>query len=521
MNPNSNPQTTDDLRQLTGAPKADEPLVSLTEFPTKTDASERPPWTLPLPKLGIVGILFVPVFLIAASLLMQRGQPQQATQNSDQPNQSPTQSQSEGAIAHLQEENAKLKANAALDGQKAFAQTHSGNRQPAKKMTTPTAKISKPTQPTAIVRSTPPQRVPTAISSAPIPRTPVMIPAQPIKPVAQVQEPKIDPTEQWQKLARIGSYGSIEPDATNRPEPSTMALSARNSRSESVTNRSDTIPTAEIAPTSAVQPDTTLVSTRSVLQSESIRAEPSLQSTLATKTPILETAEARILGTQPERTSLIVGTTSTGVVAAPIVIDNVDRNSPRSTTFAPKRFSVVLSAPLKTSTGQIAFPAGTQLFAQVDELQNTGQVDLSATTAVWSEAGQQKELKLPAGVIQIRGERGRPLMAQESRDRNRAMNRVAVRQFLLGAAKRSAGLLNRSSNQIQTGNGSTIITEQNSNPNVFAGIVEGGATQVLETMTDSSKREIEDLQKRPNTWMIQAGQPVEVFVNQSMFLPTS
>lgn len=505
MSQDSKPTTTEDLRRLTGAPRADEPLVSDTEFPTRVVPTERPPWTLPIPKLGVIGAALLPVFILAASVLVNRGQSKQTAQSETvNPTQTTANFQSEATLTQLQAENAKLKADAALDGQKALASKPTAprskpvvNRQPPKlsqkAVTQPTESIQRVTQPTSI-------------ASVPTPwvrRVPITSSPQPIKsPPSLPRQPEIDPSEQWQQLAKLGSYGSIAPE-----QPATVAspqlVQARALRQSAVRMERNAEEAADLTSTVEVSE----LSDRAI--SDEVIAEE----------PILENSETRILDERSKSSSLIAGTTSTGVVTAPIVLDGKERNSSPSDT-SPNRFSIVLSTPLKTATGEVAFPAGTRLLAQVDELMNTGRVELSATTAVWTEAGQQKEVRLPVGVIQIRGENGKPLMAEESRNRKREMTRMQAGQFLLGAVQRSAGLLTRSNSQIQTGNGTTIITEKNPRPNILAGALEGGATQLLETMNERNQQAIADLQNKPEVHVIQVGQPVEIFVNQSMLLPT-
>ncbi|MBD1847989.1 hypothetical protein H6F89_32400, partial [Cyanobacteria bacterium FACHB-63] len=92
-------------------------------------------------------------------------------------------------------------------------------------------------------------------------------------------------------------------------------------------------------------------------------------------------------------------------------------------------------------------------------------------------------------------------------------------QFLLGAVRRSAQLFTRSNSQIQTGNGTTVITESNPKPNVLAGALEGGTDAVLGSIEERNKQAIKDMEQRPNSLLIASGSPVQVFVNQSMLLP--
>jgi hypothetical protein len=64
-----------------------------------------------------------------------------------------------------------------------------------------------------------------------------------------------------------------------------------------------------------------------------------------------------------------------------------------------------------------------------------------------------------------------------------------------------------------------VVTTENPAPNVLAGVLEGGTDAILDTITERNQRAIEELEQRPRIAYIEAGRPVQVFVNQSMQMP--
>jgi hypothetical protein len=110
-------------------------------------------------------------------------------------------------------------------------------------------------------------------------------------------------------------------------------------------------------------------------------------------------------------------------------------------------------------------------------------------------------------------------MAEHLDDRGGAIAGMDAGQFLLGAAGRAAELYTRSDSRVQTRGSSTVITESNPAPNIVAGIVEGGTDAVLESIQERNRRAIERMEEMPNVRYIESGTDVEVFVNQSMFMP--
>jgi hypothetical protein len=119
--------------------------------------------------------------------------------------------------------------------------------------------------------------------------------------------------------------------------------------------------------------------------------------------------EANILSGVPLR-SLQVGAIAQGQLVTPLnwagnrasaVTKSTSQNS------VGEKFIVQLAQPLTDKDGFVALPAGTQIVAQVADVNESGLVQLSVTQAVVD--GQ--EYVLPPGAISIRGNDGQPLIA--------------------------------------------------------------------------------------------------------------
>ncbi|MCU0548448.1 MAG: hypothetical protein MUC48_03785 [Leptolyngbya sp. Prado105] len=555
--------TTEDLKAITQAPTVEKPLVNEGEFPVQLARSSRPVWTKPVPKLALIGLLLIPVFGFAALFLAGGGRFKQAQKNSPQATTTETTSQPETVpeeLSRLREENGKLKANAAIGDQDSLQNRLSKKSKPEQKLpripANSTAKATDSSK-SVTVASTPPQIVsqtsPPRLVSAPVsPHTSRYTPAARSMAVReQATQTEVQPDnsmEQWQLLAQLGSYGSSRSEQSSDSGWSNASSSHRNSieershlaQADESENSLQSIPTARIAPTSAIQADTEIVADidqvsetsaqndtaqseqlnqttpeRTIAETQTETNQPAVQ-TSTSQPPVLEDAEAAILQNQIRQHSLIAGETTPGVLATPITLSDF-RGTEASKR--PNQFTIVLTQPLKDSTGQVAVPHGAHLLVQVDQFSRTGQVQLSATTAVWTENSLQKELNLPVGAIQVRGENGKPLVAKQLEDRGKEIASMDAGQFLLGAVRRSAQLFTRSNSRIQTGDGTTVITESNPKPNILAGALEGGSDAVLSSIEERNKQAIKEMEQRPNSLFIASGSPVQVFVNQSMLLP--
>jgi hypothetical protein len=501
----------EELEALTEAPQG-QPIMPESEFSVEEARSPRPQWKRPLPKLALVAIVLCPVF--AFIWMFFNGFGRHRIAKPPKPETTATApARSSGEIERLQEENARLKVGRALDDQsKIEEQLQNGRDKPQRPQPTATpapraTPRSAPTTPRMAAAPQPIVPTPTRIQTSP----PTPRPAPVSRSAPSAPSRSVDPMERWQQLARLGSYGSISPEESTTPEFS---------RSEQVSPRvvqamqnapykvaSIGVPTAQIAPTSEVQS----------FQPEFSTSPESVDRLAESESPeILVEEEAQILNAEleplnvPEQRAIAAGTHSPGELTTPIVVDGSGQSD---------RFTVRLDKPILDNRGDVAFPEETEFVVQVDRVSQAGQVHVSAIAANWSVDEQQQEITLPPNTIQVRGEDGEPLMAEHFDDRGGTIAGMDAGQFLLGAAGRAAELYTRSDSRVQTRGSSTVITESNPAPNIVAGIVEGGTDAVLESIQERNRRAIERMEEMPNVRYIESGTDVEVFVNQSMFMP--
>jgi hypothetical protein len=509
----------DMLRDMMGAPNLVEPLVAEEAF-SEPVQSERPFWKLPVPKLVLIGSALVPVFALAGVFIVGSRQGDAPGTAATTPESSQAEAQPQTVEAELEQaraEIAALKAQMALEDQGVVQTTTSGA--PPRPTMTP---VSPPASVAASPRSTP-QPVasapPPTISArpaspavsypAPIPRLQPATATIPVvsrpSAVPAALTPAIDPVERWQQLAQVGSYGSLPlPEEEGPTEPGSVPETVAQAQFAYAT----TLPPA---PAPVSPPESTAVEE---MQEFSTAEVPDLEGVTdpeeLSPPAILTIAEERILQPPSVPTSLVAGTQSNGSLATPVILDS---------TAEGNNLLVVLSEPLVDSQGQVAIPAGGELVVQVEAVSDNGLVQLSATQAIWSDQGQARELVLPQGVIQIRGQGGTPLQAEAYDDIGPGIAAMDAGQFALGSIRRASELYTRPNTRVETGSGTTVVTTENPPPDVLAGVLEGGTDAILDTLTERNQRAIEELEQRPRIAYIEAGRPVQVFVNQSMQMP--
>ena len=131
------------------------------------------------------------------------------------------------------------------------------------------------------------------------------------------------------------------------------------------------------------------------------------------------------------------------------------------------------------------------LVVLVDRVSENGLVQLSATQAIWEEQGFQRELVLPSQTLLVRGNDGDPLIAENYGDIGGDIAAMDMGQFALGAIRRVGELYTRSDSRVQTGDGTTVITESNPEPNILAGALEGGSDAILDAISERNQQAIE------------------------------
>jgi hypothetical protein len=438
---------------------------------------------MPVPKFAMAALLLMPAVAIAGTFLTGGGHSESAQPtalgDANQPPAQPKQSTNQDE-EQMQQEIARLKAKSALDGQAKLEKqlAKQPNNKPVTAVQNTSSKperapvaSSKPTSATTVAIRSEPPKIATASVSRPevIPMRESSTPARAVDR-SEMAPPKevIPPQERWQQALKLGSYGSVRAEVTQAPE---------------------SVAPSKPVPTNELQAKLTTWNRQGDVAVPTVEPLPPDES-------------------QP--TSLIAGTNAAAVFETPVVLDDGKSS---------ERFTVMLSEPIPDASGRTALPVNTKLTVQVEGISPAGRVQLAAMSATWNQAGQTKEMTLPVGAIQIRGIRGQPLVAQQFQDKGKELAALDRGQFILSAIRGASGQLIQPNTSVQTGNGSTVVTQQNPKPNILAGALQGGADTLLTTIGERNKKAVEEIQQRAPIRYIAAGTPVQVFVNQSVQLP--
>ncbi|RUS94177.1 hypothetical protein DSM106972_094360 [Dulcicalothrix desertica PCC 7102] len=303
-----------------------------------------------------------------------------------------------------------------------------------------------------------------------------------------------DPMEQWTAINRLGSYGSSE-IASNSDTSNSNKLS--NNTVDTVDNRQ---------PAQITIPQATPVLTVSSETVETNSLEP------------LHLEEAAIINGAPIQ-QLTVGASASGKLTTPLVWgknsnNNTNKNS--TTETQAEKFIVELTDPLTTEDGFVTLPKGSQIIAQVDNIQKSGFVELQATQVVIDG----KEYVLPPGAISIRGNSGQPLMASKWGDKGGEIASRDAETFVVGSLAKVGKVLNQPKeeqifNSSGFGGTTTFSSNRQSRTNILGAVLSGGFEQLTQQILERNQRARASIQQQEQFWYVKAGTNVQVFINKS------
>ncbi|MBV6625117.1 MAG: conjugal transfer protein TrbI [Rivularia sp. (in: Bacteria)] len=367
---------------------------------------------------------------------------------------------------------------------------------PTRKSSTPVRNqiASRPPRPTRGPYIPPPKPQPLPVRYNPPKRVPSIPKFQPTanrisKPTVPKNE-KIDPMEEWTKISRLGSYGS-----------SVIATTSDEQVSESTVDKTILEVPKQIIPSA------TLVKAAYTNQiSNNNELEP------------LHSEEAAIIGYE-NNYQLQVGSSVEGKLLTPLIWSkhqSKTSNKQSKNKSKSDKFVIELEQPLNTVQGEVVIPLGSQVVAQINNVNQGGLVELQATQVLIN--GQ--EYILPPGAIAIRGKSGKPLIASRLNSKKGEIARRDVETFAVGSLAKVGKVLNQpKEQQISTSSGfggtNSFSSIRRNRENIFGAVLEGGFEPLTQQILKRNQEALQKIRQREDVWYVKAGTNVQVFVNQS------
>lgn len=328
-------------------------------------------------------------------------------------------------------------------------------------------KPSAPKAPAPVKNISPPEVITRVI------REPQPIPAPQTEPPPPAPEPKPDPMQEWQRIAKLGSYGMVKQDISKQNSPKTASVSPK--KIEPAVNR--------------------------------FKQRP--------KAPLVTQKKRR------NTKSTVIGSSAEAVIATAVFGETTksrrrnnksDRNSQKNENV----FVVRLEEPLRARDGEVVVPAGSEILTRLSSISDNGLMQLDVTKVLLNEGDELVERSVTSNALAIRGSDGKPLMAKNYRNNSSSLAQRDAVIFGLGGLGRAAQLFNRTQTRIVREDGQVFSETNNDEPDIAAGILEGGMRSLVPQLTRRNQQAISRMSRKSDLWYLKAGKEVEVYVNKEV-----
>ncbi len=205
---------------------------------------------------------------------------------------------------------------------------------------------------------------------------------------------------------------------------------------------------------------------------------------------------------------ILVGSTTEGRLETPIfwgTNDDIGQN-----------YLIKISLPLKASDGSEVLPTGSYLVAQLTNSNGSGFAQLRGVSVLINSDGNTQEKKLPENAVLIMSKNGSFLKAESRKGSNLGGDLMSA--VIAGVAK-AAEIQNRPTSQTNiSSNGFSSSTTTNDDKNITSAFGEGAFSNILEGIKASNQSRSGQLNSQEKVFVIDAGQTVQIFVNQTISL---
>ncbi len=406
--PNGHPNAADDdeipyeeRAQFAGVEaETDDELVTTDELlTTPSTAAGRGVEQSPLTRMAFVGSLLGAISLIIWLMSGLFTGTQQQANDSQQDDLLPTEStQTFG-------EDDQMRAELALiEQERSQAEPQLAETPPPPSESEPTDEDEAPDPapaPTPTVQSSPPPAAPTP--AAPPPSPTVMPPTEPPE--------ETDPLEQWSRLSKAGASGSnvaLVPE----PEidaPGTVVSQETTDMADSSDSDIVSFPADTVGDDPVPLPNQGGITRR---ETQTASSSPGAQGIIQQRS-IPSTRETSTETTNTNaRQQVAIGSSTEGQVIVPVIYAGGEAS-------AHGRFAIELVEPLTDINGDVALDAGTVLITQIAEVLDANILRQQVVAIVYRDANRQvRQEAISPGVLLVRGEDNRPLVAEVHNDGN-------------------------------------------------------------------------------------------------------
>ncbi|MEI2579094.1 TrbI/VirB10 family protein [Scytonema sp. PRP1] len=217
--------------------------------------------------------------------------------------------------------------------------------------------------------------------------------------------------------------------------------------------------------------------------------------------------EAQILE-ERQTQYLVVGSSASATLVTPLILAQGSTNN-------NIRFVARLDEPIKSNTGGIAIPAGTQVAVAMTGVDS----GFNITAQVSAILKDGTEYPISPGAISILGKGNNPLIARPYKGKG---GEIALGDATLGtiAGLAKVGEIINQPEEITEDLlfGGSRTRSRGNNRNIAGAFLQGAFGKVAETMGSRTQKATSEITSRPNIWYVPANTKISIVVNRSIKL---
>jgi hypothetical protein len=204
----------------------------------------------------------------------------------------------------------------------------------------------------------------------------------------------------------------------------------------------------------------------------------------------------------------LVGSSASATLVTPLILAQGSTNN-------NIRFVARLDEPIKSNTGGIAIPAGTQVAVAMTGVDS----GFNITAQVSAILKDGTEYPISPGAISILGKGNTPLIARPYKDKG---GEIALGDATLGtiAGLAKVGEIINQPEEITEDLlfGGSRTRSRGNNRNIAGAFLQGAFGKVAETMGSRTQKATSEITSRPNIWYVPANTKISIVVNRSIKL---
>jgi hypothetical protein len=152
------------------------------------------------------------------------------------------------------------------------------------------------------------------------------------------------------------------------------------------------------------------------------------------------------------------------------------------------------------TNGEVPIPDGTRIIATVTVASN-GLIRIASAIAIVNG----KNIAIDAGSLILSGTDNSPVIAQYKQFDQGEIGRRDLQTFIAGAASGVGKVLTQPNTSVQVSTNGTAVASSTNNPNIVGGVLDGGATPILEAWAKRNETEIKRLEGASRLWYLPMG----------------